>query len=161
MYCVFRLCYSQLNSKCCGFSVCVLWLRIGILGVVVKPFMFHMIWMGVLGYCGVVLGKVSSFGISIGYKACSYGLIVEIEWMGMFTLYFGMILVYSCVWPETKPCKFRPSESRSPKRELQNLVSSFGSRFSLGRSVSGLSDLVSRLGDNGSSKRGRDETCTC
>jgi len=35
---------------------------------------------GVLGYWVVVLGKASNFGRLKRYKACSYGLIVEINW---------------------------------------------------------------------------------
>ena len=58
-----------------------------------------------------------------------------------------------------KLCKFRPSESISPKRELQTSFLVFGSRCSLKRPVLGLSDKYSRLGENGSPKRGRDEAC--
>ena len=57
-------------------------------------------------------------------------------------------------------CKFRPSESISPKRELQNLVSGFSSRYSLRRPVSVLSDEDSRLGESGSPKQVREEACT-
>ncbi|QCE02883.1 hypothetical protein DEO72_LG8g899 [Vigna unguiculata] len=56
-------------------------------------------------------------------------------------------------------CKFRPSESISPKRELQNFVSVLGSRCSLRRPVLVLSDRDSRLGESGSPKRGHDEAC--
>ncbi|QCD96424.1 hypothetical protein DEO72_LG6g1127 [Vigna unguiculata] len=58
---------------------------------------------------------------------------------------------------ERKLCKSRPGDSISSKRELHNLLSGFGSRCSLRRPGWGLSDRRSRLGENGSPKRGRDE----
>ena len=57
-------------------------------------------------------------------------------------------------------CKYRPSESISPKRELKNLVSGFRSRCSLRRPGLVLSDEDSRLGKSGSPKRVREEAYT-
>jgi len=53
---------------------------------------------------------------------------------------------------EENLCNFCPSESISPKRELQSLVLGFGSRFSPRQLVSGLGDQYSRLGERGSPK---------
>jgi len=106
----------------------------------------------------VVIVRTWIVGVYVMPKLCSYGCaLFSNEWCG-FVWVLAWLLVL-CAWPEMKPCKFRPSESHSPKRELQNLVSSFGSRFSLGRPVSVLSDRYSRLGERGSPKWGRDEAC--
>ena len=51
-----------------------------------------------------------------------------------------------------------PSDSISPKLELQSLVFGSGSRYSPRRPWVGLSDLVSRLGERHSPKQGREET---
>jgi len=79
----------------------------------------------------------------------------------MCELRFGMVVVICVRETETKLYNFRPSESISPKRKLQNQIIAFGSRNSLRRPGSRLSDLVSRLGKSGSPKRDRDEACMC
>jgi len=67
----------------------------------------------------------------------------------MCELRFGLVMVICVRETETKLCNFHPSESISPKRKLQNHVIAFGSSNSLRRPGSGLSDLVSRLGESG------------
>ncbi|QCD96100.1 hypothetical protein DEO72_LG6g802 [Vigna unguiculata] len=59
---------------------------------------------------------------------------------------------------DLKPCKSRPSDAISPKRELQSLVFGPGSRYLPKRPWMGLSDLVSRSSERHSPKRGREET---
>jgi len=54
--------------------------------------------------------------------------------------------------------KSRPSDSISPKRELQSLIFGSGARYSPRRPWMGLSDLVSHSGERHSPKRGREET---
>jgi len=82
---------------------------------------------------------------------CHYIVLVMIGWC------FGIVFGELCAWTKGKLCKSRSGESISSKRELQNLISGFGSRCSLRRPGCNLSDRHSRLGENGSPKRGRDE----
>jgi len=58
-----------------------------------------------------------------------------------------------------KLCKFRPSDSLSPRRELQEFIQGLGSSISLRRPRFGLSETKSRSGKSGSPKRGREEFC--
>ena len=73
----------------------------------------------------------------------------------MFWYDFG----WFCVWTRENFYSFRPSESLSPKRKSQNLILGFYSRVSLRRPILVLSDTLTRSGENGSLKRGHDETC--
>jgi len=57
-----------------------------------------------------------------------------------------------------KPYKFRPSDTLSPRRELQEFNQGFGSSNSLRRPELVLSDLVSRSVEKHSPKRGREVT---
>jgi len=70
-------------------------------------------------------------------------------------LVYGFWLFRACAGEEY--CKFRPSGSLSPRRELQNFGSEFDSRSSLRRPELVLNDLVSRSGERYSPERGRDE----
>jgi len=57
-----------------------------------------------------------------------------------------------------KLCKFHPSDSFSPKPELQESIQCSYSSNSLRRPRLGLGKIQSRLGEIGSPKRGREET---
>ena len=54
-----------------------------------------------------------------------------------------------------KLCKFHPSDSFSPRRELQESIQCLDSSNSLRRPRLGLGEIQSRLGEIGSPKRGR------
>ena len=82
--------------------------------------------------------------------ACYLFVLEVLKWC------LALVLGELSAWTERELCKSRPSESISPKRELQNLGSVLESRCSLKRPVLKLSDRDSRLGENGSPKQGRD-----
>jgi len=58
-----------------------------------------------------------------------------------------------------KLCKFRPSDSFLPRRELHEFIQSLGLSISLKQPMLGLSKTKSRSGEVGSPKRGREEFC--
>ena len=80
---------------------------------------------------------------------CCFGMFCCVNWARLGEL---------SAWSELELCKSRPSESISPKRELQSLIFGSGTRISPRRLWTGLSDLVSCSSERHSPKRGREET---
>jgi len=93
------------------------------------------------------------------FKTCSYGLMVVIGCLVLIMLCFGMILVVFEYEQGRNSAIFAQASHSRLSENCRNSFLVFGSSVSLRRPKFMLSDTLTRSGENGSPKRGRDETC--
>jgi len=154
--------YPQLDSMWCDFWYYMHYnWEIGGWNVGTKPFgCFIRIGLGLL-YYGCYLWPNHAFW---GFKHV-YSRFLWFDWWNKFNENdcivnwngFGVL----GAWTVAQLCKFRPSESHSPRRELQKFIQGFGSSFSLSWRSLSLSDTFTPSSEWGSPKQGCDKTCTC